>query len=1117
MLKRKTKIRKRLARIVLAALLCTGGMHGLAAPSVAEAATVITVSNITGDAATGDITVMADPAGSMVGQYISEAGVFRVRPDAALAGISEINITGSTIPAYCMGSNSDSADAGSRTVTVSGADTILGGVYANAQNEKNAAEANNNTLIIEDARITGIDSDRPAQVYAGASEKVGASGNRVEIRNAKVGQEEISIGVVAAGVADNGNATGNQVTVEGEAARIYGVVTGGVAGDGNATGNQVDISNGEVVFTPVTDDVSTGEEPAGDDVGKVFTVVGGAAGNGEAAGNGVNISGGIVGTEGAQDGQVVGGYATKTAANNTVTIKGGTILSGAYGGVSVAGAATGNALNIEGGTVYGGISWRDDAPGSGAINLAGGYAQKGVASENTVTVNGGEFTGGEKGITAACGGISDDSDAVKNKAVVNGGTGLHRVYGGSSINGNADNNEVYINTGAYVNAVVGGDTEYGSATGNTVTISGGRVSNLEDLAWVGFIMGGSAPESSASSNTVTISGGSVEVQMAGGYTANGPVSSNRVIISGGTFGTELSKNTIYGGFTMPSSDNGTAGAAEAINNSVTVSGGTFGSEDTNTEIYGAYAEFYAAGGTAGPAVANNNSVTISGNPVFNGTVGIAAAGAYSETAAEASNNTVTILTPVTVYGLWGGFLWNDGTSAGNTLNVAAKNVTITEQGFFQNMNFYLPADIVNGDTMLTIKGYKDEKTGELSGNDLTGVTFGVAAQTGADLAVGDTVNLIVGEQGLVTDDTLQTTTSMTVPEDIATDADYQLSISKKDANTIMAAVTGRTLSPNSERLKNTGKSTAETRAAVATQVNAGADLIAGMGMQNAADAAAEQAGKDGAAVPGSGGYAPFAAVSGNSLRAQSGSHVDTKGIGLALGFARELKNKSGKLLIGPLVEYGHGRYDSYQDDGTQADGKSHYWGVGIIAKQTNASGVYYEGSLRIGKASSDYGRDDATYGRMSYDSDATYWGAHLGIGKVRDIGHANTLDYYGKYFYSHTGGDSVFVKGPDAVADFGSVDSHRLRVGARVTHAVNEKNKFYGGLAYQYEFNGDARVTFNPGGPAPSPSVKGSSGLIELGWQVKPGRSPMVIDLGVTGWVGKQRGITANLQANWTF
>ena len=97
------------------------------------------------------------------------------------------------------------------------------------------------------------------------------------------------------------------------------------------------------------------------------------------------------------------------------------------------------------------------------------------------------------------------------------------------------------------------------------------------------------------------------------------------------------------------------------------------------------------------------------------------------------------------------------------------------------------------------------------------------------------------------------------------------------------------------------------------------------------------------------------------------------------------------------------------------------------------------------------------------------------------------------------------------------MNSHRIRLGARITHALNAKNNIYGGLAWQYEFNGDARATYSVSGEAPSPSVKGSSGMLELGWQVKPGKSPMTIDLGVTGWVGKQRGITANVQANWTF
>ncbi len=96
------------------------------------------------------------------------------------------------------------------------------------------------------------------------------------------------------------------------------------------------------------------------------------------------------------------------------------------------------------------------------------------------------------------------------------------------------------------------------------------------------------------------------------------------------------------------------------------------------------------------------------------------------------------------------------------------------------------------------------------------------------------------------------------------------------------------------------------------------------------------------------------------------------------------------------------------------------------------------------------------------------------------------------------------------------MNSHRIRIGARFTHKVNEKNSFYGGLAYQYEFKGDARAHFS-GNAAPSPSVKGSSGMLELGWQVKPGDGPLTLDLGFTGWAGRQRGGSVQLGATWSF
>ncbi len=607
------------------------------------------------------------------------------------------------------------------------------------------------------------------------------------------------------------------------------------------------------------------------------------------------------------------------------------------------------------------------------------------------------------------------------------------------------------------------------------------------------VYGGYSQFGKASDNSVTVKSG-VLSKVYGGYSFSGDATGNSVTITGGTIA-----GMIYGGNSV---------AGDANNNTVTISGGTIKNDIT--------------GGYSADQKADDNTVTISGSPEISSSVQIWGGNART----GVSNNTVNILSPITVSLIQGGYVANsDGQVTGNTLNVAAKGITSQRVQGFQNMNFYLPSDIANNDTMLTVNG--DAAT------DVKGVTFGAAVLSGVKLAKGDTVNLITNPSGLTTDDTLKSTESATLAKasflsanSLTTDDKYELSISKKDANTIIATVDNVTEQKADEggsgkktvSISDVLKSPVETRAGVVTMINAGADLLISQGMSNAADAAAaERTEGDAAAAPKAGGFAPFAAVSFGKLRAESGSHVDNKGIGMNLGFAREIANKNGKLLVGPVIEYGHGSYDSYQDSGIKADGKSSYWGIGVIAKQTNDNGLYYEGSLRAGRTKSDYNSDLRPGLHVNYDSSATYWALHLGAGKLVDIGHSNTLDYYGKYFYSHTGSDSTYLNGANETANFDAVNSHRIRLGARLTHALNEKNKLYGGLAWQYEFKGDARATYSVSGEAPSPSVKGSSGMIELGWQVKPGKSPMTIDLGVTGWVGKQRGITANVQANWTF
>ena len=752
-----------------------------------------------------------------------------------------------------------------------------------------------------------------------------------------------------------------------------------------------------------------------------------------------------------------------------------------------------------------------------------------VVSPSLSTIKTLNITGGT-GTKDFAGFYSTTEDVAGHTVNLSGSATIGSLYGGY-VDGafSANNNNLNISGDATtVSAAFGGRSNDGAVNGNTVTISGGAPTVT------GTVCGGLSMNSNATENRVVIKGGNFGSIVIGGHTTTGKkATDNKVTIEGGTI-----TGNIYGGL----SENGTAGAAN--NNTVTISGGTItsssvvggkvndGDANGNTvAISGGtigkdgYTTYIRGGNTSGVGKsASNNTITIAGNANLLGDVYVYGGTVQPDDNSTAANNTVNILKSITLKGLYGGIAV-ETQSYGNTLNIAAKNVVTKDLNAFQNMNFYLPSDIAKDDTMLTVNGS--------NATNVKGVTFGVAALSGVKLVKGDTVNLLVNNNGLTTDDTLKTTDSATLAKEtflsansLTTDNKYELSISKKGKDTIIATVDNVTEQKADEggsgekavSIPDVLKSPVETRAGVVTMINAGADLLISQGMSNAADAAAaERTEGDAAAAPRAGGFAPFAAVSFGKLRAESGSHVDNKGIGMNLGFAREIENKSGKLLIGPVIEYGHGSYDSYQDSGIKADGKSSYWGIGVIAKQTNDNGFYYEGSLRAGRTKSDYNSDLRPGLHVNYDSSATYWAAHLGVGKLEDIGHDNTLDYYGKYFYSHTGSDSAYLNGANETANFDAVNSHRIRLGARLTHALNEKNKIYGGLAWQYEFKGDARATYSVSGEAPSPSVKGSSGMIELGWQVKPGKSPMTIDLGVTGWVGKQRGITANLQANWTF
>ena len=633
------------------------------------------------------------------------------------------------------------------------------------------------------------------------------------------------------------------------------------------------------------------------------------------------------------------------------------------------------------------------------------------------------------------------------------------VYGGHNGSAAVTNNQVYIHSGQ-MGKVYGGETgaSNSSATGNSVIISGGTS---------GTVYGGSAYREGglATGNRVIISGGTSGT-VYGGYAGNrGIAKGNSVHISGGTV-----ESGVYGGSTSASGD--------VTGNSIYISGGTIkggvvcaGMGDRGTVtgnevlISGGMISDNVYGGMGNGATVTGNSVTISGTPKF-------------------GENTV----------LYGGYA-DRGTVSGNILNIHTKDLTVANVKGFDVYNFYLQNDTQAGNTLLTLTG----GNGSDKSTSLDGSTINVGMEGSAPaLQVGDSVILVKNENGITGD-----VTYGKIKDGVS--IEYEFTTELEGGTALVSRVTRAGISADS-------KSPVETQLAAVAFINSGADLLAGSGVSSAVTAA------------GGGNAEMFGAMSGGSMRYKSGSYADVHGYNLALGVGKAIANKAGQLTFGPFVEYGHGNYTSYLDSGVRGDGNTKYYGIGMLARQDNTSGVYYEGSLRYGRMDADYGSNDMTTGTMGkvhthYDSSSAYYGAHLGIGKVTELDDSAKADIYAKLLYTHQRGDSVTLQGQGAREeyDFDAVDSTRARVGARVSKAYGERGSGYVGVAYEYEFDGEARAAVK-GFSTPSPSIKGSSGLLELGYILQPkAANDPAINIGLQGWGGKKQGFTGNVNFVWTF
>ena len=270
------------------------------------------------------------------------------------------------------------------------------------------------------------------------------------------------------------------------------------------------------------------------------------------------------------------------------------------------------------------------------------------------------------------------------------------------------------------------------------------------------------------------------------------------------------------------------------------------------------------------------------------------------------------------------------------------------------------------------------------------------------------------------------------------------------------------------------KLVAENRAVAAAFINQGTDLIS-----DSLDALSRDD---------SYGIKTFAAVQGNRSKYDVNSDIKINGWSTIVGVGAENEHNGGDFSWGVFYENGSGNYRTYNDFNNEffrGDGSLVYNGGGIAARYTNKNGVYTEGSLRAGmlKSDMDNALRDGAGNFYGYESESAYYGAHIGIGKIISLSESSDLDIYGKFFHTYTEGDSFKVANDEF--EFDSINSDRLRIGARITS--NKENKFstYYGLAYEYEFNGNADMTAQ-GLKAPTQSLQGSSVMAEVGFNYQP-------------------------------
>ena len=366
---------------------------------------------------------------------------------------------------------------------------------------------------------------------------------------------------------------------------------------------------------------------------------------------------------------------------------------------------------------------------------------------------------------------------------------------------------------------------------------------------------------------------------------------------------------------------------------------------------------------------------------------------------------------------------------------------------------------------------------------------------GTEYHEGDTVTLLHAENAIASAADSIRVADAIVQAGVA--QELTVSASQTNANDIDLTVTSVKLSDQTDLI-------AENRAVAAAFVNQGADIAA-----ESLDLMSDDYKY---------GVRTFGAVYGSRSKYDVNSDLKINGWNTIVGVGNVHRKGDANLAWGVFYENGTGNYrteNSFNDEFFRGDGSLVYNGGGAAVRYKKDSGAYYEASLRVGTLNSSMSNavKDGNGNSYGYDSDSTYWGTHLGIGKLMQRG-SGEWNLYGKYFHTEVEGDNFSIAGDEF--SFDDMTSDRLRLGARYTADTAGKWSMYYGLAWEYEFNGDSHMKAGRF-DAPEQSLQGSTGIAEIGTVWRSDDSPWRADINLKGYTGEREGFSGMVHLTYLF